>query len=185
MRPPTSLHAIVRAETGVGSFRHSGGRARAPILDPAAAEAQLRSVPHGHGMSSRSADCHSTSAGLVYVVDGDPDVRARVRSLLAPLGAEVRAFATAAEVLAGIAQSRPSCLIADAHLSDLGGLELLSALRERALRVPTILLSRDDDVALAVAAMRAGAVDFIEKPFVERALLNQVAPLLGLDDRAG
>lgn len=136
-------------------------------------------------MSTRPVESLAAHPALVYVADADPRVRASVCSLLAQVGAEVRAFATAADVLDGIAEARPSCLIADAQLPDLGALELLGILRQRGIRVPTILMSKDDDVTLAVAAMRAGALDFIEKPFVDRALLNQVAPLLGLDDHAG
>lgn len=135
-------------------------------------------------MSTRPVESLATHPALVYVVDADPRVRASVCSLLAQLGADVRAFATAADALDGIERAHPSCLIVDSHLPDLGGLELLHLLRERGLRVPTILLSKDDDVSFAVAAMRAGAIDFIEKPFVDRALLNQVAPLLALDDHA-
>lgn len=136
-------------------------------------------------MSTRPAESLTSQPALVYVVDADPRVRSSVCSLLAQLGAEVRAFATAADVLDAIGNRIPSCLIADAQLPDLGGIELLGILRHRGTRVPTILMSKDDDVTLAVAAMRAGALDFIEKPFVDRALLNQIAPLLGLDDHAG
>lgn len=136
-------------------------------------------------MSTRPIETFTAHPALVYVVDGDPRVRASVCSLLAQLGVEVRAFATATDALDAVEDARPSCLIADTQLPDLGALDLLGILRQRGIRVPTILMSKDDDVALAVAAMRAGALDFIEKPFVDRALLNQVAPLLGLDDHSG
>lgn len=136
-------------------------------------------------MSTRPVENLAAHRALVYVVDTDPRVRASVASLLATLGAEVRTYASAADALGDIGDVPPNVLIADSHLPDLGGVELLGVLRQRGLRIPTVLLSKEDDVAFAVAAMRAGAVDFIEKPYVDRALLNQVAPLLGLDDRAG
>lgn len=136
-------------------------------------------------MSTHPAEPLPVQSALVYVVDADPRVRTSVRALLTPLGGEVRAFATAADALDAIADAPPGCMIADAHLPDLDGLALLDTLQRRGILVPTILLSQDDDVSFAVAAMRAGAVDFLQKPFVERALLNQVAPLLGLDERAG
>jgi FixJ family two-component response regulator len=120
---------------------------------------------------------------LVCVVDADPEVRRNVGALLGALGADARGYATAQEFLATLATEVPVCVVADAHLPDLPGLELLRELRARGLQIPTILLSTDADIAGAVTAMRAGALDFIEKPYIDRALVTQVAPILGLDDR--
>lgn len=127
---------------------------------------------------------------VVCVADPDPAVRERVRALLGVIGADVRGFSDGAELLAALidpaGQGLPlpiACIVADARLQGLPGLALLDELRRRGLRIPTILLSAEADVTTAVGAMRAGALDFIEKPYVDRALLNQVAPLLRLDDR--
>jgi FixJ family two-component response regulator len=123
------------------------------------------------------------SAPLVCVVDADREVRDHVRALLGSLGADARGYATACEFLATLSTAVPVCVVADAHLPDLSGLALLRELRARGLQIPIILLATDADIPVAVTAMRAGAVDFIEKPYIDRALVTQVAPILGLDDR--
>jgi two-component system, LuxR family, response regulator FixJ len=125
----------------------------------------------------------SRAARLVCVVDADPDVRRNVQALLAALGAETRGYATAREFLATLATEIPACVVADTRLPDLSGLELLEQVRARGLKIPTILLSTDAEIATAVTAIRAGAIDFIEKPYIDRALVTHVAPILGLDDR--
>jgi FixJ family two-component response regulator len=131
------------------------------------------------------ADSHPHAPGgrpVVCVVDADPAVRESVRALLGTIGAEVRGYGRGHELLDALHDGRaPACIIADLGLPDIGGLALLGELRARGVRVPTILLSTEADVSSAVSAMRAGALDFIEKPYIDRALLNQVAPLLHYD----
>jgi FixJ family two-component response regulator len=122
-------------------------------------------------------------AALVCVVDPDPAVRRSVGTLLRALGAEVQAYATAREFLAELPDGVPRCVIAENRLPDMSGIALLQELRARGLRIPVILLSAEDDVGGAVAAMRAGALDFIEKPYIDRALVTQVAALLDVDEQ--
>lgn len=120
---------------------------------------------------------------LVCIVDPDAASRRRVAELLGSLGAEVEAFATAREFLARLPRAMPVCVITEARLPDMPGLALLQELRARGLGIPTILLATDADVGAAVEAMRAGALDFIEKPLIDRALVSQVAPILEDDGR--
>jgi two-component system response regulator FixJ len=131
-------------------------------------------------------DSHPHAPGgrpVVCVVDADPAVRESVRALLGTLGAEVRGYARGHELLDALDNgAAPACIIADLALPDIGGLALLGELRARGVRVPTILLSTEADVSSAVSAMRAGALDFVEKPYIDRALLNQVAPLLRYEE---
>jgi two-component system, LuxR family, response regulator FixJ len=103
--------------------------------------------------------------------------------VLTRLGAGVRSFGSGQEFLASLVTAVPACVIADSQLPDMAGLALLKELRARGLKVPTILLASEADINGAVTAMRAGAIDVIEKPYVDRALALQVAPLLGLDAR--
>jgi two-component system response regulator FixJ len=126
----------------------------------------------------------SLARPIVCVVDADPAVGTNVRALLGLLGAEVRAFGTAAALFDALdtMEAAPVCIVADLVLPDLGGMQLMAELRRRGLDVPTILMSSDSDVTSAVSAMRAGALDFIEKPYIDRVLLNQIAPLLRNDD---
>lgn len=143
-------------------------------------------------MSTRRIDSYAEShPGLqaralpvVCVVDTDPAVHSSVRALVTMLGAEVRAFDAAAPLFAALdaMDVAPACIVADLVLPDLGGLQLLAELRRRGFDIPTIIVAAEPDVQSAVGAMRAGAVDFIEKPYIERALLNQIAPLVRPDD---
>lgn len=117
------------------------------------------------------------SASSVFIVDPDEALARRLAGLLAGLGAEVRVFPSAAAVLEAAACA-PACVISEAKLPDLSGIDLIGALRSRGVRSPVILLAADGDVAMAVEAMRAGALDFIEKPHVDRLLAWHVGRLL-------
>jgi two-component system response regulator FixJ len=125
------------------------------------------------------------SAPLVCLVDPDPATQRDVQALLATLGAELRVYGDARDFLASLPREVPVCVIAESRLPDLTGLALLQELRARGLRIPTILLSSAGDVTGAVAAMRAGALDFVEKPFIDRVLVSLVVPILNLDARRG
>ena len=136
-------------------------------------------------MSSCPVEIPLRHAALVCVIDPDPAVRRSVAALLGALGAEVEGFATAREFLARLPTEMPACIVAENRLPDMSGVALLQELRARGLRIPTILLSADADVSGAVTAMRAGALDFIEKPYIDRALVTQVAPILDVDGQPG
>jgi FixJ family two-component response regulator len=132
-------------------------------------------------MSIRALDMSTEVAPRVYLVDPDPAVQRSVRKLLGAIGAVTETFPSARELLAALPRSIPACIIAEARLPDMSGLSLLQELRARGLAIPVILLSSDADVTSAVTAMRAGALDFIEKPYIDRALVAQVGPILELD----
>jgi two-component system response regulator FixJ len=122
----------------------------------------------------------AASSSTVCVVDPDAALVARLNVLFTAMGATVRAYANGRALLADIGTDAPACVIAEMRLPDMSGLELLEALRQRRLGVPFILMSRDSDVATAVAAMRAGALDFVEKPQVDQLLAWHVHRLLDL-----
>jgi FixJ family two-component response regulator len=116
--------------------------------------------------------------GLVVIIDSDPLARAAMQTMLRPLGVKVLSFDSAESyLLSGPARSL-ACLIVDLLLPGMSGLELLRRLRSSGSNVPVILLAEESDVATAVSAMREGATDFIEKPYVEAAVLKQVQKLL-------
>src|SRR5271169_1889483 len=115
---------------------------------------------------------------LIYVVDDDEAVRDSLSQLLEARGYTVRSFATAPEFLAAAPALRPGCLIADIRMPDMDGLELQRRLIERACRFPLIVITGHGDVPLAVRAMKAGAVDFIEKPFASEPILNSLEAAL-------
>ena len=111
---------------------------------------------------------------LVYVVDDDEAVRESLSALLEACSYTVRAFGLARDFLAAAATLRPGCLIADIRMPEMDGLELQQLLTERSFNFPLIVITGHGDVALAVRAMKAGAIDFIEKPFAADAIVASV-----------
>jgi FixJ family two-component response regulator len=115
---------------------------------------------------------------VVGVIDPDPVARSGLRTLLQGLGVDVATFDSAEGYLLATNGRPMSCLIVDLLLPGMSGLELLRRLRTAGNDVPVILLADESDVPTAVAAMREGATDFIEKPYVNVAILKQVQKLL-------
>jgi len=115
---------------------------------------------------------------LIYVVDDDEAVRDSLSLLLEARGHTVRSFASAREFLTAAPSLRPGCLIADIRMPEMDGLELQQRLIERALRFPLIVITGHGDVPLAVRTMKAGAIDFIEKPFAAETILSSAAAAL-------
>lgn len=115
---------------------------------------------------------------IVHIVDDDEAVRQSLAFLLSSTGLAVRLYDSASAFLAGLASVKGGCLITDMRMPDMTGLELLHQLRAKACGLPAIVITGHGDVALAVEAMKAGAVDFIEKPFDQEAILTAVKAAL-------
>ncbi len=115
--------------------------------------------------------------GPVHVVDDDPAVRQSLAFLLATDGLAVRLYESAVAFLDAVAD--PSgCILTDVRMPAVDGIEFLRRLKQRGTRVPVIVMTGHADVPLAVAAMKAGAVDFIEKPFDDEILLASIRSAL-------
>lgn len=115
---------------------------------------------------------------VVGVIDPDPAARNGLSTLLHGLGIDVSTFDSAESFLLAANVRHIGCLIVDLLLPGMSGLELLRRLRSAGNDVPVILLADESDVPTAVAAMREGATDFIEKPYVDVAVMKQVQKLL-------
>jgi two-component system response regulator FixJ len=115
---------------------------------------------------------------IVGVIDPDPVAREGLRTLLHGLGIDVATFDSAESYLLAVNGRHLACLIVDLMLPGMSGLELLRRLRSAGNDVPVVLLADESDVPTAVAAIREGATDFIEKPYVDVAVLRQVQKLL-------
>jgi len=115
-----------------------------------------------------------TANGVVHIVDDDDAVRQSLGFMLSSAGLPVRLYESASAFLAGLSAPQTGCLITDIRMPGMSGLDLLKALREKSVSMPAIVITGHGDVPLAVEAMKAGAVDFIEKPFEEEAILNAV-----------
>lgn len=118
------------------------------------------------------------ASGIVHVVDDDEAVRQSLAFLLGSAGLAVRLYDSAPAFLENLAGIKGGCLITDIRMPGMTGLDLLHALRARACGLPTIVITGHGDVPLAVEAMKAGAVDFIEKPFEQQVLLDAVQAAL-------
>lgn len=122
-------------------------------------------------------DAHR-SPSLVYVVDDDEAVRDSLKWLLEANHYQVVSFARAEDFLAQYDASRTACLILDVRMPGMSGLELQEQLVARGANLPILFITGHGDVPMAVATMKKGAVDFIEKPFNEAALRASVERML-------
>ena len=120
----------------------------------------------------------ATLGTVIIVVDDDADVRRSVRDVLEADGHVVEDFPDAESYLAAFRSDREGCILLDAGLPGIGGIELLERLQAMGNAMPTIMLTGSSDVTLAVSAMKAGACDFIEKPVSADALMECVARAL-------
>ena len=121
---------------------------------------------------------------IVCVVDDDPLVRGAVRRLVGSAGLRVEAFAAAPEFLRYGRPEAPSCLVLDVCMPGLCGLDLQRALAAGGIRVPIIFISGHGDIPMSVRAMKAGAVEFLTKPFHNRELLEAVRLAIEQDREA-
>jgi FixJ family two-component response regulator len=120
----------------------------------------------------------------VYVIDDDMSVRAAVKRLIESTGLHVHAFATATEFLRFQRPDVPGCLILDVCLPGLNGLDLQRELSAGGLHLPVIFLTGHGDIPMTVQAMKAGAVEFLTKPFRNQDLLQAVAQAVEQDRQA-
>lgn len=123
----------------------------------------------------------TSEAPVVFVVDDDAAVRGSLAMLLKSVSLPVRAFASAMEFLEQIHPAQAGCLVLDIRMPGMSGIELQHQLKLRAFALPIIFITGHGDVAMAVTAMREGAIDFIEKPFRDQELLDRVFQALEID----
>jgi len=115
---------------------------------------------------------------VVHIVDDDEAVRRSLAFMLSSAGLAVRLYDSAGAFLDGLNNLQCGCLITDVRMPEMTGIELLHRIKERAPYLPAIVITGHGDVPLAVEAMKAGAIDFIEKPFDEDAILDAVKSAL-------
>jgi FixJ family two-component response regulator len=112
--------------------------------------------------------------GLIAIVDDDDLMRSALQGLLKSVGLPARAFASAEEFLQSGEQRKTACLIADIRMPGMSGLELQAKLNAERCRIPTIFITAHGDVKMRMLALRAGAVEFLAKPFDDEILLENV-----------
>lgn len=120
---------------------------------------------------------------VVFVVDDDEAICESLRLLIGDIGLEVTTFTSARQFLSEYDPSQAGCLVLDVRMSGMSGLELQSRLRESGWWIPIIIITGHGDVPMAVEALKAGAMDFIEKPFRDQVLLDSIQKATELDSR--
>jgi len=118
---------------------------------------------------------------IVFVVDDDASVRDAVKRLIASVGLRAETFESAREFLSRKRPEAPGCLVLDVRLPDLGGLEFQRALAEANIHIPIIFITGHADVPMTVRAMKAGAVEFLTKPFRGQELLGAIQEAIAKD----
>ena len=115
-----------------------------------------------------------TDTYVVHIVDDEEPVRRSLGFLLSVMGFNVRVHDSATSFLAAAPSAGNACLVTDLGMPDMNGVELLERLNEMGAMMPSIVVTGRGDVPMAVAAMRAGAIDFIEKPFEDDVLVDAI-----------
>jgi len=123
-------------------------------------------------------------APTVFVIDDDPSIRSGVRSLIGSVGLRVLTFGSALDFLRSARPDAPGCLVLDVRLPDLSGLDLQRQLRESDIHIPIIFITGHGDIPMTVEAMKAGAVEFLTKPFRGQNLLEAVQGAIARDRAA-
>ncbi len=125
-----------------------------------------------------------SNKSTVFIVDDDPAMRSSLCWLIESIGLHVETYPSAADFLANYDPAKPGCLVVDVRMQGMSGLELQEKLAINRDPIPIIVITGHGDVAMAVRAMKSGAVDFIEKPFNDQLLLDRIQEALGKDEEA-
>lgn len=121
---------------------------------------------------------------IAFVVDDDLSVREALGSLIRSAGFRVETFSSAHEFLARPSADAPSCLVLDVQLPDLSGLDLQKRMAEVNLEIPIVFITGHGDIPMSVRAMKAGALEFLTKPFADEDLLNAIQQAIERDRAA-
>jgi RNA polymerase sigma factor (sigma-70 family) len=122
-----------------------------------------------------------TGAPVVFVIDDDPSVRSSLKFLISTVGLQVESFDSAETFLKRKSPQTTSCLVLDVRLRGLSGLDFQRELAAKSIRIPIVFITGHGDIPMSVRAMKAGAVEFLTKPFRDQDLLDAIRVALGRD----
>lgn len=126
-------------------------------------------------------DVHDPAESMIYIVDDDSSVRESLQDLLASVGLASRAFGSAREFMDADLPDVPACLILDVRMPGLSGLDFQQEMTRLNIRLPVVFITAHGDIPMSVKAMKAGALEFLTKPFREQDLLDAISLGLGRD----
>jgi FixJ family two-component response regulator len=130
---------------------------------------------------TRNSPAKSNSISVVVIVDDDAAIRKSLDSLFRSVGLATRLFGSPAELLAGPLPDGPGCIVLDVRLPGVSGLDLQGQLTRQGIDFPIIFMTGHGDIPMSVRAMKAGAVDFLAKPFRDQDMLDAVTAALERD----
>lgn len=130
---------------------------------------------------NKNSPARSSSSAIVLIVDDDAAIRASLDSLFRSVDLETRLFASPAELLDNPLPDRPGCIVLDVRLPGVSGLDLQGQLKRKGVDFPIIFMTGHGDIPMSVRAMKAGAVDFLSKPFRDQDILDAVTSALKRD----
>src|SRR5262245_38229701 len=122
--------------------------------------------------------------GVVFVVDDDAAFRDSLNNLLRSIGVRVETFASAREFLSSQRRNTPACVVLDVRMPGLSGLDLQKRMADAEIAIPIVFVTGHGDIPMSVQAMKAGAVEFLTKPFRDQELLDAVQRALERDRAA-
>jgi FixJ family two-component response regulator len=125
----------------------------------------------------------SNDQPIVYIIDDDVAIQEMLSSLFRSIGLHAQVFGSAVDLLRGTLPNVPSCLVLDIRLPGLSGLDLQEELAKANIRIPIVFMTGHGDIPMTVRAMKAGAVDFLTKPFRDQDLLDAVTKALDHDQK--
>jgi len=126
----------------------------------------------------------ATAETIVFVIDDDPSFRRSTEMLIGSAGLTVQGFSSAEEFLRSRRPDLPACLVLDVRLPHLSGLDLQRELAEASLEIPIIFITGHGDIRMTVQAMKAGAIEFLTKPFREQEFLDAIQRAINSDRAA-
>jgi RNA polymerase sigma factor (sigma-70 family) len=121
---------------------------------------------------------------IVFVIDDDSSVREAIKSLIRSVGMRVETFPSAQEFLSSRRPDAPACLVLDVRMPGLSGLDLQHELAQANIRIPIIFITGHGDIPMSVRAMKAGAMEFLTKPFRDQDLLDAIKQAIDRDRAA-
>jgi len=122
-----------------------------------------------------------TTDATVFIIDDDEAFRDSVKELVSSVGLAAEVFRSASDFLAAFDPVRPGCLVLDVRMARMSGIALQAKLKEMGARIPIVFISGHGDIAMAVNAIKDGAVDFVQKPYHEQQLLDAIDEALRRD----
>ncbi|PRD43115.1 DNA-binding response regulator [Phyllobacterium phragmitis] len=122
-----------------------------------------------------------SNEAIVYIIDDDESLRLALDRVFRSVGLETRTYGTAREFIEAVRPDLPGCVVLDVRLPGINGLDLQRQLGDLGIRLPVVLITGHGDIPMSVQAMKAGAVDFLPKPFRDQDMLDAVAAAIDRD----